>query len=76
MADHPKPPPPRREVISAAIPIWKKSMVEAARDKRNLKTTSAMVERYIDDGLRADGFPVDAPKAKASDEAGELDQAA
>lgn len=51
-------------------------MVEAARDKRNLKTTSAMVERYIDDGLRADGFPVDAPKAKASDEAGELDQAA
>lgn len=67
MANRSKPPRSDRETISAAIPVWKKTMVEAVRDMRQDPTTSATVEHALDELLRAYGFPVDAPFPRSPD---------
>lgn len=52
-----KTPRSQRETISAAVPRWKKSQVEAIRDQRRDRSTSATVE-YALDLLRGQyGYP-------------------
>lgn len=44
-----------RETVSAAIPAWKKRLVEAVRDERGDRFTSATVEFALDELLRQHG---------------------
>lgn len=43
---------PQRETVSAAIPTWKKRLVEAVQAKRGDRFISATVEHAIDSLLR------------------------
>ena len=56
---HGKPPaskPPVRETVSAALPAWKKRLVEAVQMKRGDRFISATVEHALDNLLREHGL--------------------
>lgn len=50
---------PQRETVSAAIPTWKKRMVEAVQHQRGDRFISATVEHALDELLRAHGLPTE-----------------
>lgn len=50
---------PQREVISAALPAWKKRLVEAVQHQRGDRFISATVEHALDELLREHGFPTE-----------------
>ena len=54
-----KTPTPQRETVSAAVPAWKKRLIEAVRDERGDRFTSATVEVALDDLLRKHGYPTE-----------------
>lgn len=50
---------PQRETVSAAIPTWKKRLVEAVQHQRGDRFISATVEHALDELLREHGFPTE-----------------
>jgi hypothetical protein len=44
---------PQRETVSAAIPTWKKRLIEAVQAKRGDRFISTTVEHALDEMLRA-----------------------
>jgi hypothetical protein len=50
---------PQRETVSAAIPTWKKRLVEAVQAKRGDRFVSATVEHALDELLREHGFQIE-----------------